>query len=86
MEIRKASNFEGYPLELKKQEVKPGNMSIRACTQGRLIIPGVRPIMKKTCLTDAIRLWNSAPPEVTSASTLATAKCATKTFVKTLPT
>ena len=75
-----------YPLKLNKKEIVNGNINTWSCTQGRLMVPGIKPIMQKACITDAIRLWNSSPTEVTSATTLSLAKKATKTFVKTLPT
>ena len=85
MEIWKASNVSDYPLELNRKEIVPGNIYTRACTQGRLIVPGTKQIMQKTCITVAIRLWNGTPGEVTTAATLALAKKATKEFAKSLP-
>ena len=67
-------------------EVLLENVMTTACSQGRLIIPGSKPVMQKTCVTDAMRLLNTASKEVTSALSLSIAKKATKTFVKTLPT
>ena len=86
LEIWKATNINDYPLKLNKKEIIPGQTNTRSCTQGRLVVPGTIPIMQKTCITDAIRLWNSSPTEVTSATSLSMAKKVTKTFVKTLPT
>ena len=85
MEIWKAKNIEDYPLKLNKKEVVTGNINTRACTQGKLIVPGTKPIMQRSCITDAIRLWNKLPTNITSAPTLATAKKASKAFVKALP-
>ena len=39
----------------------------------------------KLIITDAIRLWNKLPTNITLAPTLATAKKASKAFVKALP-
>ena len=54
MEIWKAKNIEDYPLKLNKKEVVTGNINTRACTQGKLIVPGTKPIMQRSCITDAI--------------------------------
>ena len=86
MEIWKAANFPDYPLKLNKKEVIVGNINTRSCTQGKLIVPGTKPIMQKTCITDAMRLWNIAPVEITSSPSLSSAKNETKKFVKTLST
>ena len=74
MEIWKATNIQDYPLSLNKKEIIPGNINTRACTQGRLIVPGIKPIMQKSCITDAMRLWNNCPIEVTAAKSLSLAK------------
>ena len=42
--------------------------------------------MQKTCIMDAMRLWNIAPVEITSSTSLSSAKKETKNIVKTLPT
>ena len=86
MEIWKATNIEDYPLKLNKKVVEHDKKNTRACNQGRLIIPGFKPIMHKTCITDAMQIWNIAPITGTTALTLAAAKNATKYFVNTLPT
>ena len=56
MEIWKATNITDYPLSLNKKEIVAGNISTRACTQGRLIIPGIKPIMQKTCKKHASQM------------------------------
>ena len=42
-------------------------------------------LLEKTCVSDAIRLWNLAPLNVKKCATLYQLKKTTKTFVKTLP-
>ena len=85
MEIWKAVNVPDYPLKINKKEVTMENINTRSCTQGKLIVPGTKPIMQKTCITDAMRIWNIAPKEITSTTSLLGAKNETKKFVKTLP-
>ena len=85
VEIWKASNVENYPLKLNKKQVALENINTRACTQGKLIVPGTKPIMQRTCISDAMNIWNKYPISITSAPTLTTAKTEIKKFVKTLP-
>ena len=85
VEIWKAANVEQYPLKLNRKQVIPENRNTRACTQGKLIVPGTKPIMQKTCINDAMKIWNTCPASITKAATLATAKAEIKKFVKTLP-
>ena len=70
MEIWKASNVTYYPLKLNKKEIVLDNISTRACTQGKLIVPGTKPIMQKTCISDTMRLRNNAPKSITDASSI----------------
>ena len=60
VEIWKASNIEDHPLKLNRKEVVLENINTRACTQEKLIVPGIKPIMQKTCITDAMRIWNNS--------------------------
>ena len=60
-------------------------INTRACTQGKLIVPGKKAVMQRTCITDTIRIWNSCPTTISRAATLATAKKEINKYVKTLP-
>ena len=42
-------------------------------------------LISKTCVNDAVRLWNIAPNEVIQARSINMAKKEIKTFVKSLP-
>ena len=85
VEIWKASNMDNNPLKLNKKQIVPENINTRACTQGKLIVPGTKLIIQKTCITDAMKIWNTCPLSITSASTLPSAKSEIKKFVKSLP-
>ena len=61
VEIWRASNIDNYPLKLNKKQVVPENTNTRACTQGKLIVPGTKPIMQKSFITDAMKIWNTCP-------------------------
>ena len=84
-EIWKALNIVNYPLKVDRKAVNVEGISTRACTSGRLIESGKSCISQKTCINDAIRIWNQLPIEVTSSKTLSHLKMQTKKFVKTLP-
>ena len=64
-EIWKALNIQDYPIKIERQTVKDGVTVTRACSNGRLVEGGKSCISQKTCLNDAIRIWNQLPINVT---------------------
>ena len=55
-------------------------------TSGKLVESGgVSGLTSKTCVNDAVTLWNIAQDKVTQANTINIAKKEIKTFVKSLP-
>ena len=64
-EIWKALNIQDYPIKIEKQTVKDVGTVTRACTCGRFVIGEKSCISQKTCLNDAIRIWNQLPTNVT---------------------
>ena len=70
---------------MDKQIVNLVGTNTRASSNGRLIESGKSCISQKTCVNDAIKLWNQLPDEVTSSKSLSQLKIQTKKFVKTLP-
>ena len=60
-------------------------MSTRADQAGRPIEIGKSALTQKTCVSDAIYLWNRALKDVTESKTIYQAKKEIKSFVKTLP-
>ena len=85
LDVWKALNVENYPLKITKQVIKLDKTNIRANTQGRLIEIGKKTLTTKTCVSDAIRLWNSAPNELKQCETIYKFKKANQAYVKTLP-
>ena len=83
--IWKALNVPDYPIKIAKQMVKENGMATRACTNERLIEAGRSVISQKTCLNDAVKLWNALPAVVTSCGTHMQIKKQAKIFAKTLP-
>ena len=87
VEVWKSLNQEGYPITFE-----PYNQNL--LNQSRSLRPQPNRVLKDTCRLkkfessfsiDSARLWNSAPEEITSATTLNKAKSAVKRFCKNLP-
>ena len=84
-EIWKSLNVIDYPIQLPRQVVQISGPATRACTTGRLIECGVSTLSQKTCINDAVKLWNSLPVSVTMCETLSQVKKQAKLFAQTLP-
>ena len=61
LEIWKALNVENYPLAIKKQNTTHEGALTRADRQNRPCEVGKSSLTHKTCISDAIRLWNLVP-------------------------
>ena len=57
----------------------------RATSTGRLIEQGTSCLSQKTCINDAVRLWNKLPATVTDCISLSQIKKQAKLFAKELP-
>ena len=84
-EIWKALHVDDYPLKIEQQNSDLSRVSTRADTAGRPVEVGLSNLTQKTCVSDAIRLWNLAPEKITSCESLAQAKTEIKKFVRQLP-
>ena len=84
-EMWKAVHFTNYPIDIPRKSTIDNAMNTRACTEGRLVESGLKPLTQRTFIYDATRLWNTAPSEITNAKSLDVAKSEIKKFVKTLP-
>ena len=85
LEVWKALKLDKYPLEIKRQENNEGGVNTRADLAGRPIEMGKSVLSQKTCLSDAIHLWNRSPSKVTESMSLYQAKKEIRDFVKLLP-
>ena len=85
LEIWKALNVEGYPLKIQQQSADINRVSTRADQRARPVEIGLKNLTKNTCVSDAIRVWNKAPVQVTSSLTVYQAKKEIKNYVTTLP-
>ena len=85
LEMWKSSNIEDYPLQLRQTEIREGVRSTRAATKGRPCDIGRTQLTQTTCISDAIKMWNTAPSAITESRSLYQAKREIKKYVKTLP-
>ena len=74
LEIWKALNMEDYPLKIEQQAVNQDGVSTRADTRGRPMQIGKSNVVQRSCVSDAIRVWNLAPMSVTNSTSLYQAK------------
>ena len=81
LEVWKAVNVENHPNKVKVIKHDQTDRTSRGMTKG-LLQENITP---KTCIGDAVRLWNKAPETIRSAKSLAIAKKVTKNYCKTLP-
>ena len=74
-----------HTVTINKMTGTENRLNTRACTNGKPPEMRNSPLASKTCMNDAIKLWNSAPKDITKAKTLYKAKTTIKEFVKSLP-
>ena len=85
VEMWKAMNMEDYPLKIDLQTCDENRVSTRADSHKRPIEVGKTNLAQKTCISDALRLWNLAPEKVTCSKSLTQVKMEIKKFVRALP-
>ena len=85
LEVWKALNVPKYPLSIKQQSRNHEGVSTRADSKQRPCDVGRSTITKKTCISDAVRIWNLAPEKITQCSSAYQAKSQIKIYVKSLP-
>ena len=81
----KVMNEEGSPQQVSLNQEKSEHVATRAMTKKTPIEIGNTILKSKTCVGDAIRLWNLAPSSIHNCNNLYSLKKCTKEFVKTLP-
>ena len=84
-EIWKALNIDDYPLKVQRQFSDFSRVNTRADATQKPVEIGRSLLVQKTCVSDAISLWNKAPTHVTSCTSLSQAKTEIKKFVRQLP-
>ena len=84
-EMWKALNIVDYPLSIELQTLNSMGVSTRAAVKGRPIEVGLSTLTQKTCVSDAIKLWNVAPLTITGSLSLYQAKKEIRSFVRKLP-
>ena len=81
----KALNIKDYPLKIEQQSTSNQGVSTRAAIRGQPCEIGNSTLTQNTCISDAIRLWNLAPPTIACSKTLYQAKKEIRIFVRNLP-
>ena len=85
LEVWKALNVENYPLSVDRQELNKNGVSTRGDLTCRPKEIGKTILTQKTCVSDAIRLWNQAPKIIKESNSVYKAKKEIKAYVKLLP-
>ena len=75
----------GTPSQFPRKNINNEVTTTRAMTSKQPVEISKKSLTQKTCISDAIKLWNNIPNEPKWNSTVHTMKKATKTYVKTLP-
>ena len=86
LEIWKSMNIDDYPLIIDQQGANEAGVSTRGDYKRKPIEIGKTNLSQKTCISDAIRIWNQAPDSVTNSLTVTQAKNEIKKYVTSLPT
>ena len=85
LEVWKALNMPNYPLLIDCQVTNDTRVSTRADTNNKPLAIGKSILTQKTCISDAIRLWNFAPDYVVKSKSVTVAKTAIKKYARQLP-
>ena len=85
LEVWKATNVSKYPLAIDHQVTNDTRVSTRADTNNKPIEIGKTILTQKTCISDAIRLWNLAPDHIVKSKSVTQAKSAIKKYARHLP-
>ena len=85
LEIWKALNVDNYPLSVDRQEENINGMSTRGDMACRPKEIGKTILIQKTCVSDAIHLWNQSPKIIKESNSVYKAKKEIKAYVKLLP-
>ena len=84
-EIWKSLNVPNYPIQIKKQTPHEGGPATRADVKGRLIETGNSCLSQKTCINDAVKIWNQLPDAVTNSKSFYQIKKQAKIYARSLP-
>ena len=85
LEVWKALNVVDYPLKVTQQKMPNLGMATRAAEKEKPIEIGKSNLTRNSSTSDAIRVWNLSPENVTASKTIFQVKNAIKNYVRTLP-
>ena len=77
--------LDDYPLKIERQSTQSNGVSTRADSRGKPIGVGKSLLIQKSCISDAIHLWNMAPESIITSSSLYQAKIEIKKYARQLP-
>ena len=77
--------LDDYPLKIERQSTQSNGVSTRADSRGKPIRVGKSLLTQKSCISDAIHLWNMAPESIITSSSLYQAKIEIKKYARQLP-
>ena len=84
-EIWKSLDISNYPIQMEKQTPHENRPATRADIKGRLIVSANSCLSQKTCINDAINIWNQLPKLVTDCKSFYQIKKQAKIFARTVP-
>ena len=84
-EIWKILNVKGYPIKIKLNNIQDNQVATRAMIKRTPMEQSNTNLLSKTCISDAIKIWNQAPMSIKTCSSLYSLKNSIKDYVKTLP-
>ena len=81
----KVLKVDNYPVKIKLDEAQVDKMETRAMSNRTPKELGTTTLISKTCISDAIKIWNHAPMDIKNSETIYSVKKKVKEYVKTLP-
>ena len=84
-EMWKVLNVDNYPVKIKINEAQVDKMETRAMSNRTPKELGSTTLISKTCISDAIKIWNHAPIDIKNSKSLYSVKKKVKEYVRSLP-
>ena len=77
--------IEDYPIKIVLNSVHDDQVATRSMTNSTPVEQGATALLARTCISDAIKLWNVAPTDIKTCTSLYSLKKKLKEFAKLLP-
>ena len=85
IEIWKSMNVPSYPLKIETKVENKNTTNTRAMSANTPIEIGKRVLTQRTCISDAIKIWNQIPENLQNATSIYSIKKLAKQYAFTLP-